>query len=276
MPPDSAQNLGFSLSTHQNNNNRGDAMKYFRHLTTGRNGDRLKPLYAEFGKVKGYGLYFLLLELCAEKYNGKQEVFRFLEKELRNDLELSKKSLESLLKLLKNYQLVSDYVFTQDSRVVELTMPDLIEIADDYAKKVRTKSDKNPQNVHPYNKNKKKKKIYTNMGSTNDPTSGYDFLLVYEKYPVRIKGENAEKRFHEQIKTDEDFARLSRALDNYLAFLEIESWRKPKQSFAAFLGTKASGYFWRDFINWEPPKKKGDSASEAFKGLIREDQGGAL
>lgn len=201
-------------------------MKYFRHLTTGRNGDRLKPIYAEFGKAKGYGLYFLVLELCAEKYNGKQEVFRFLEKELRNELELSKKFLETLLKLLKKYELVSDYVFTENGRVIELTVPDLIEISDDYSKKVRHKSDQNPSDVFPKKKKEIKSEIRKENIEVEEETPAAIFLtnkyfkrispdtiaLILSAYPIEfikqvIVGASAflDKNHHRYINNEDSF-----------------------------------------------------------------------
>ena len=132
-------------------------MKYFRHLTTGRNGDRLKPIYAEFGKAKGYGLYFLLLEMCAEKYNGTQEKFVFLRSELINELKIYSSKLDLFLFSLKSHSLISECKFSQNNKTIELWVPDLIEIADDYSKKVRLKSDKNPQDVPPKKKKENKK-----------------------------------------------------------------------------------------------------------------------
>lgn len=127
-------------------------MKYFRHLTTGRTGDRLKPIYAEFGKAQGYGLYFMLLEMCAEKYNGRVDKFVFLTSELLSDLQLRRKSLTSLLHLLQMSGTITDFLETSNGKVIEFRWPDLVEISDDYSKKVRHKSDKNPQNIPPINK----------------------------------------------------------------------------------------------------------------------------
>lgn len=79
----------------------------------------------------------------------------------------------------------------------------------------------------------------------------FDFEVPFKSYPLKVKGAGAEKRFQEQIKTEQDFADLNQAITNYVEYLKIESWRKPKQSFASFLGTKRSGLFWRDWINYD-------------------------
>lgn len=76
------------------------------------------------------------------------------------------------------------------------------------------------------------------------------FEKFYARYPVRLKGPSAEQRFAGQIKTAQDEANLDAALTHYIAHLakKENSWRKPKQSFSAFLGTEASGFFWREWI----------------------------
>lgn len=75
------------------------------------------------------------------------------------------------------------------------------------------------------------------------------FLEAYDEYPVRAKGSDAFKRYREQIKTDDDHAALMASIARYKAVLALpeNSWRQPKQTFAAFLGTNKSGFFWRDF-----------------------------
>jgi len=76
-------------------------------------------------------------------------------------------------------------------------------------------------------------------------------LSEYKKLPGVKKGPKAEDRFREQIKTEEDLNKLSLAVKNYSEFLSRpeNSWRKPKTTFDTFLGSKSSGYFWRDFIS---------------------------
>lgn len=62
------------------------------------------------------------------------------------------------------------------------------------------------------------------------------------------RGTNSEKRFLSQIKTPKDEKDLELAIKKYGEHLQAEQWRLPKMSFETFLGTKQSGFFWRDFI----------------------------
>lgn len=88
------------------------------------------------------------------------------------------------------------------------------------------------------------------------PKENESFLKAFLEYPVRTKGPDALKRFNEQIKSKEDFEKLVTAIAHYKKYLADpkNSWRKPKQSFAAYLGTKASGYFWHDWIESDSGK----------------------
>jgi hypothetical protein len=82
-------------------------------------------------------------------------------------------------------------------------------------------------------------------------TGEQEFLLAKEKYKTKFPGTavgpKALDRFKEQIKTPEDFESLMGAIGHYAEMLSGEEWRKPKTTFANFLGTKKSGYFWHDF-----------------------------
>lgn len=202
-------------------------MKYFRHLTTGLEGDRLKPIYANFGFHKGYALYFMLLELCAKKYNGKQEIFRFLESELRKSLQLSKKSLETLLKLLKNYELVSDYVFTENNRVIELSIPDLIEISDDYSRKVRTNSGQKSVKGSPKNKKKNNNKNNSSKGTQTafeHPTNLQDFKILF-----------SDKIYESWLRLFNDQANwIEQELLNAYEYFYVRKTKPPSASFSGW------------------------------------------
>lgn len=78
-----------------------------------------------------------------------------------------------------------------------------------------------------------------------------NFLKAYAAYPVRTKGAKAAEQFNKQIKTDQDFRDLMTSIHNYKDHLAKpeNNWRKPKQSFAAYLGTEATGFFWQSWIS---------------------------
>jgi hypothetical protein len=77
------------------------------------------------------------------------------------------------------------------------------------------------------------------------------FSSEYKRiFPTATIGQKAWIRFQEQFGRDPDsIAFLWRALPNYERMLKAEDWRRPKTSVETFLGSKRSGFFWRDFID---------------------------
>jgi hypothetical protein len=96
----------------------------------------------------------------------------------------------------------------------------------------------------------------------------FSFNDAYSLYIVKSKGQKAEANFYAQIKTDDDFAKLVRSIENYKKYLADpdNKWRRPKQSFSAYLGSKTTGYFWHDWIDYVhiPSQPKQSSAQAVF------------
>ena len=83
----------------------------------------------------------------------------------------------------------------------------------------------------------------------------FSFADAFQLYPIQKKGPNAEARFRDQIKTQSLFDDLIKSIHNYKTHLSLpqNAWRLPKQTFAAYLGTKSSGFFWTDWVNHAEP-----------------------
>ena len=75
-------------------------------------------------------------------------------------------------------------------------------------------------------------------------------LAEYKQLPGVQKGAKAEKRFQDQVKSKGSLDQLYAAIRNYRTFLSWpeNEWRKPKTTFETFLGSKANGFFWHDFV----------------------------
>ncbi len=99
-------------------------------------------------------------------------------------------------------------------------------------------------------------------------------LSLFKDLIIRAKGANAEKRFKEQIISEQKYSQLCIAIKNYESHLQRNAWKKPKQSFATFLGTKSSGFFWEDFIEAEsgeePTQRKEISKSDKIVSNLAE------
>lgn len=93
----------------------------------------------------------------------------------------------------------------------------------------------------------------------------------FAEFPVQVRGPEFDTRFAEQVKTLDDVTDLKAAIRNYVEHLKRNQWKAPKQSFATFLGTKKSGYFWRDFIAGDPGGSPSADNADPFS-LLRGDE----
>jgi hypothetical protein len=74
------------------------------------------------------------------------------------------------------------------------------------------------------------------------PVVKFDFIALYQKYPRKVGKTAGLKRCESQIKTQEDYALLSQAIDSYIQYLKKEG-TEPKfvKHFSTFMSE------WRDF-----------------------------
>jgi DNA-binding transcriptional regulator YhcF (GntR family) len=123
-------------------------------------------------------------------------------------------------------------------------------------------------------KNKRNKEI------KNNQFLSFEFERLAKKYRTSFKGTttgpNALKSFNVQIKTPEDVQILEVAINHYRALLDHEDWRKPKSTFATFLGSKSKGFFWRDFIEMPEVGGATNSVPSMDEILASRKAGGSL
>ena len=77
------------------------------------------------------------------------------------------------------------------------------------------------------------------------------FERLAKKYRETFKGTTtgpALPRFRSQVTNLTTVAEIDLAMGHYRKLLDANEWRQPKQSFATFLGTEHSGFFWREYI----------------------------
>lgn len=137
-------------------------MKWFKHLSNGRRGDRLQLIYSEFGYHKGYALFFMLLEVVSDRFVSKevdQDLFKIPLRELLETLQIKRSSLVQLGQLLCSSKLVDEFYIDATGFHVNIRWRQLSEITDNYSKKVRTQSGQKFSKSFPQIKNKIKNKI---------------------------------------------------------------------------------------------------------------------
>jgi hypothetical protein len=99
-------------------------MKWFKHYTDASNGKFLNTIMDEFG-VEGYAWYFMILELCAEKWDGKgAPIFTFHQRVLLQKLRIRKLKLHSYL---TKVQLECGFSYTITQHLIQIEVPKLSE-----------------------------------------------------------------------------------------------------------------------------------------------------
>lgn len=106
-------------------------MKWFKHYTTASEDEKIIELMDQFG-VAGHAFYFLLLEMCAAKYDGKSEPKIVLHKrQIRVKWRVSGAKVERILHQCAALKL---FAFQDTKYGIEIHWPKLLEIKDNYSK----------------------------------------------------------------------------------------------------------------------------------------------
>lgn len=100
-------------------------MDYFKHYSTASDSKLINHLFDEFGHT-GYAYWFLLLELCAENWDGKSDPsFRFHTRIVRQKLRISLGKLEHFLGFCQGFNGV---LFQINKSEIYLDIPKLAEV----------------------------------------------------------------------------------------------------------------------------------------------------
>lgn len=90
--------------------------------------------------------------------------------------------------------------------------------------------------------------------------------LYRDSFPGSTTGSNAPERFKAQLSSQALVDDLKASIGHYRRILDAQPWRAAKTTFATYLGTKSSGYFWRDFIVM-PDLPATDRDKDPFSGV---------
>lgn len=243
------------------NRNEGNRLKWFKHYANAHKGGVLQQLYLDFGVNEGHGLYFRLIEYLADKWDGSSEPkFKILTSELRRYLTLTTPKLRQLAVAIQSS---GESEFKVEKDFCEIFLPKLLEVRhrDAISSRERPETGRT-RSSREKNKNNKKKKNIEDWQKESFETLSNKFK---ELFPGTVIGAGAETRFYSQIKNLDDVQKLSDSMDHYRLVLDASSWRASKTSFANYLGTEKSGFFWRAYIEKPSlPSKLNDGVYSGF------------
>ena len=222
-------------------------MKFFKHFTDAHRGKSLQQLLRSKNKeigLKAIGIYWVLVELCAEKmtkekteeYGDQHCHFEFNTGYIRDTLGLHQTS--TLAMYLRWYSDVGVMSAQCSNDVTSIYMPKLLECIDRDSKRARTERGATAPKI----KNKDKDK------EIDIPKPKFDFEEIYNRYPRKLKKTEGIARLESMILTDADYQLLLLAVDAYCAYLKKEKTEaKFIAHFTSFIGTKKK-QAWRDWL----------------------------
>lgn len=226
-------------------------MKWFRHFANCEISDNLNDLIEDFG-FEGYGRYWRLIELLTQKFDGSETFFRFRTRLLRDSLGF--RSEDKLRKYLVAISLQEGIKAFIIGNYVEINAPILLLLQDKDSKYNRKRIAKPSLNAtldkevdREVDKDKEyKKEKYISSFIIKEIQLAYKTATN-----IGAAGPNLKKRLELIIKNEKDLKLLLSCIKNYgdsLADPE-NSWRKPKQTLEAFIGSKSYGFFHLDYMN---------------------------
>lgn len=217
----------------------GNKNSWFKHYNTSSEGQSFELLWAE-QDYEAIAFFWWLLEQVS-KFESESDrgtcvlSYRILKRKLGWN---HSRSARVLSKIGSSFQVKIEP--QSDPDLFKVFVPKWSELQENRGGKRDAKPEQKPDR-------RKKREVR----GKNKEIERERFDQVFGLYPIKLEGQKAFERFLEQIETDQDFADLLKSVPNYVAYLSKpeNSWRAPKQSFETYLGTKQSGFFWRQWIN---------------------------
>lgn len=252
-------------------------MKFFKHFTDAHRGRSMQVLLKNLG-MAGVGRYWLFVELCAEKlHKAKDEEyteahchFEFERAYLMRSLGYANlKQCSSYLHALAELGLCS---VSDSAEVFSCSMPKLLECMDRDSKRART--ERAPSAPKRKRKKEEKEKEYLKKFEVEATRLAEKYRTLF---PGTTTGSKYLDRFFNQLKTPEDIQSFETSMDHYRRLLDAQQWRDPKTSVENYLGTKQSGFFWREFITMPslPEPKEGDKSDALDPSRFKKPGGAA-
>ena len=176
----------------------------------------MRKLIADWG-WDWYGRYWAILGKVGMLVTEKCQTFAlqtndgcpFPVKLLANDLSTIVERLSDFCQYLADNRLIDPDAWNNEKLIF---VPKLKERADEYTRKLLTKSGQTPRKVHL----EVEVEVEVDKKSTCTWSSEANFDLVWKDYPNRQGKKNAFRHFRASVKSEKDYNDIHRALQNYI------------------------------------------------------------
>lgn len=210
----------------------------------------VQGLIEEFGG-DGYLVYFGTVSLLCRQQTKENLTgnFEFSVSFLRKKFQVSAKKLAKIYQFSETFRKLSCHF---SEKKVQVSIPKILDIADDWTKKLRSNSEVTPK-ILPHEVRSKKKEVEVIKEKINKKEKVVDsqddhFEKVWSEYPSESKTgkKDARRHYKASVKTEEDRQSIETALKNYKDFVE----HKRKTGFPDLNFKYGSTWFnnWRDDI----------------------------
>lgn len=232
-------------------------MKWFKHYTNSSKGEIIQVLAADFGMAKAYGLYFLLVEYFADKWDGcGATTFVVSSRKLRGLLELKHQKLLTLLVCMQDQ---GKMTFTENGKLITIEFPKLVEVMN----KDALPSNIRPARIRPDGTPRPREDKEEDKDTDKEATACvFGFEILWDRYRRQEGKAAGMKQCVAEIVTQQDFEDLSKAIENYNAYLTSSSIEgRYIKKFSTFMET------WREWVN----RSEMDESERMFK-MLQENE----
>jgi hypothetical protein len=231
-------------------------MKWFRHYASLHRQPESQHIIRKFG-LEWYARYILLLELCAEQYEGEKSATTIvLERDyLKTSLRVVGDQWLTTLRLVGDlngftFQVVGDFIKFEMAILSELHHKDST------SSKIRRASGgpvAGPRLELDKELDKEEDSITLKRAGLRES----DFEIFYSKYPRKVGKERGRKTFKAQIRSEDDLHSLNLALDNYIAYVK-QNVREARYilHFSTFMNS------WKDWLDPKAGSVEGTNVIE--------------
>jgi len=187
----------------------------------------IQDLIESFGG-DGYMVYFGTISLICKQQNKNNltGMFRFSSKFLRGKFQVSAKKLSTIYQFCANYSKLS-YTFSDEK--FSVSIPKILDIADDWTKKLRSSSEVAPKILlHEVRSKKKEVEEYKHIACGKNS----NFEMCWEKYPRKAGNKKkAQSCFEKTVNSDAKLSAFLDKMESYVASVQEAGFLKHGETF---------------------------------------------
>jgi|GEM_PF-4183720 len=227
-------------------------MKWFKHFHNARRSEKVGLILETMG-VKGYGQWFILLEVLTEKIGSvenyqKNSVIRVRKRELRESLEVQRNA--QLTQILKSLASCNVLCFSEDKFFASIECPILFELQDKHSKynrkRVVSKSQGTTLDID--KEEDKEEEVDIDIDIYKHATEIINLWNFKDLKPMKLIPESLRKvsmAMNYRLKNGQGTDDIIRAIGNYseVAKLNPPSWYTHRFDLRSFLMNETSDRF---------------------------------